>query len=204
MSRDTVYGGIKISKDFTGYSAKELQNLNALAIIHQDDRALVASKMKETFANGQSTVEARVLSKHGKVSHYFLTGRRLEIKGKPYLAGVGIDISDLKRMEQELKKSHAELEKRIKQRTSELAKANEKLQISQEYLKKFAGMLLSVREEERKNISTTIHDELGSMALSVTSKISIAQGKKLKITTVKLLSKLSKKAKQQYEKRLRI
>ena len=36
-------------------------------------------------------------------------------------------------------------------------------------------MLLSVREEERKNISTTLHDELGSMAISVDSQISIAK-----------------------------
>jgi signal transduction histidine kinase len=47
--------------------------------------------------------------------------------------------------------------------------------ISQSYLKKFAAMLISAREEERKNLSTTLHDELGSMALSVTSKISIAK-----------------------------
>jgi len=34
---------------------------------------------------------------------------------------------------------------------------------------------LSAREEERKNISSALHDELGSMALSVTSKITIAK-----------------------------
>jgi PAS domain S-box-containing protein len=162
-------------EDVTGYSAKELQHLNALALIHEDDRARAASKMKEAFVNGQVEGEAKIMGKHGKVRHYFFTGRRLEIEGKSYLAGVGIDISDRKRMEQELQKAHDELEKRVKQRTAELAKANKQLQISQEYLKKFSGKLLSVREEERKNISTTLHDELGSMAVSVGSKISIAK-----------------------------
>ena len=115
------------------------------------------------------------MGKHGKVSHYFFTGRRVAIEGHPYLTGLGIDITERKRIEQELKKAHDELEKKVQQRTAELAKTNKELQISQEYLKKFAGMLLSVREEERKNISTTLHDELGSMAISVDSQISIAK-----------------------------
>ena len=159
----------------TGYAAKELQYINNLSTIHKDDRALIASKMKDVFTNGQAEVEAKLLGRHGKVSPYFFTGRRMAIEGESYLAGLGIDITELKRIEQELKQAHDQLEKKVKQRTAELRKANEKLQISQEYLKKFAGMLLSAREEERKNISTTLHDELGSMAISVDSQISIAK-----------------------------
>ena len=131
--------------------------------------------MKDVFTNGQAEVEAKLLGRHGRVSPYFFTGRRMAIEGESYLAGLGIDITELKRIEQELKQAHDELEKKVKQRTAELREANEKLQISQEYLKKFAGMLLSAREEERKNISTTLHDELGSMAISVDSQISIAK-----------------------------
>jgi two-component system NarL family sensor kinase len=89
--------------------------------------------------------------------------------------GIVRDITERRQMEEELIKAHDELEKKIEQRTVELREANEKLKISRAYLKKFAGMLLSVREEERKNISITLHDELGSMALSVNSQISIAE-----------------------------
>jgi signal transduction histidine kinase len=98
-----------------------------------------------------------------------------ETRGHQYLSVIIRDITERRLMEEQLKKSHDELEKKVKQRTSELREANEQLQISQGYLKKFAGMLISVREDERKNLSTTLHDELGSMALSVTSKISIAK-----------------------------
>ena len=159
----------------TGYAAKELQCINNLSTIHTDDRALIASKMKDVFTNGQAEVEAKLLGRHGKVSHYLFTGIRMAIAGQTYLVGVGIDLIERKRLERKLQKSHDELEKKVKQRTAELREANEKLRISQEYLKKFAGMLLSAREEERKNISTTLHDELGSLAISVASPISVAR-----------------------------
>jgi PAS domain S-box-containing protein len=160
----------------TGYTAKELQYINNLSLIHKDDRALIAEKMEDVFLNGRTAeVEAQLLSRHGKARHYLFTGRKLEIEENPYLTGVGIDITGLKRMEQQLQNAHNVLEKKVTQRTAQLALANKQLQASKDYLKKFAGMLLSAREEERKDISTTLHDELGSMAISVDSSISIAK-----------------------------
>ena len=162
-------------EDITGYSAERLQKTKALSLIHKDDRALVRSKIKDVFNNGLAEVEARLLDKSGTAHYYFFTGSRVAVDGHPYITGLGIDVTERKRIEQELKKAHEELEKKVQQRTAELGKTNKELQISREYLKKFAGILLSVREEERKNISTTLHDELGCMALSIDSQISIAK-----------------------------
>jgi PAS domain S-box-containing protein len=162
-------------EDITGYSADRLQKTRALSLIHEDDRALVENKIKDVFKNGHAEVEARLFDKSGTARYYFFTGSRVAVEEHSYLTGLGIDITERKRMEQELKMAHEELEKKVKQRTVELANVNKELQTSKNYLKKFAGMLLSVREEERKNISTTLHDELGCMALSIDSQISIAK-----------------------------
>jgi PAS domain S-box-containing protein len=159
----------------TGFSANEMQKINAISLIHKADRAQIEDKIEKVFNSGYADVEGRLLDKNGRAHHYFFTGKKFDIDGQSYLTGLGIDIAQRKRMESELKKSHTELEKKVNQRTAELMRANKKLQMSEEHLKRFAGRLLSVREEERKNISTTLHDELGTMALSVTSKLSITE-----------------------------
>jgi PAS domain S-box-containing protein len=160
----------------TGYSAKRLLKTNAFSLIHEDDSALAKNKVKDIINNnGDAEVDVRLLVKNGTARHYFFTGSRVDVDGHTYITGLGIDITERKHMEHELKNAHEELGKKVKQRTAELREANKRLQISEEYLKKFAGLLLSAREEERKNISTTLHDELGSMALSVDSQISIAK-----------------------------
>jgi PAS domain S-box-containing protein len=159
----------------TGYSAKRLHKTNAFSLIHEDDRALAKNKVKDVINNGVAEVEMRLLVKNGTARHYLFTGSRVDVDGHTYITGLGIDITERKHMEHELKNTHEALEKKVKQRTAELREANKRLQISEEYLKKFAGILLSAREEERKNIAVTIHDELGSMAIAVDSQISIAR-----------------------------
>ena len=76
-----------------------------------------------------------------------------------------------------------------------MRETNKKLTIAQQNLKKFTGRLLSQKEEELKELLTTLHDELGSMALSVASKISIAK-EDIKIIIGLMRSKHLKKVKQ--------
>ncbi|MFB3904084.1 MAG: ABC transporter substrate binding protein [Acidobacteriota bacterium] len=90
--------------------------------------------------------------------------------------GLCFDISERKRAEEELQKLHDELEKRVQDRTCELARANSELRIeieekrrteqelleSRKDLRRIAAHLETIREEENRRIAREIHDQLGT------------------------------------------
>jgi len=60
-----------------------------------------------------------------------------------------------------------------KQAEARLEEHGRLLQQSERALKEFSGKILSIREEEKKKISNTLHDELGSMTVALTTQMSI-------------------------------
>lgn len=48
---------------------------------------------------------------------------------------------------------------------------------AQEALKEFSRKILSIREEEKKNLAISLHDEVGSMAVSMSSSLAVAKKK---------------------------
>jgi PAS domain S-box-containing protein len=78
---------------------------NAADTIHPDDRALIGDRIANVLENGiVETVEGRVLLRGGPASRWLLmTGRQMKIDDRPFLVGIGIDITEHKRMEEETK-----------------------------------------------------------------------------------------------------
>jgi len=76
---------------------------NAADTIHPDDRALIGDKIASILGNGVGApVEGRVLLRGGPAFRWFLmTGRQMKIDDRPFLVGIGIDITDRKRAEEE-------------------------------------------------------------------------------------------------------
>ncbi len=72
------------------------------------------------------------------------------------------DITERKRTEQLLRDAHDSLERRVRERTSELTHAHDSLRQSHEALRRLSAHLNSVREEERRHIARDIHDDLGA------------------------------------------
>ncbi len=86
----------------TGYTADELHVMAPTDVVRSEDRAILTERIAEVFAQGASSVEAQLLFKDGNTAPYFFTGRRVVLQGEPYLVGMGIDISERKRLEGEL------------------------------------------------------------------------------------------------------
>ncbi|MEO8005852.1 MAG: PAS domain S-box protein [Betaproteobacteria bacterium] len=97
---------LRWNRNFTtvsGYSAEEIARMHPLDFFIVEDKPRVDQGIAEVFEDGESSVEAAFLSKDGRVTPYFFNGKRLLFEGSVCLVGVGIDISERKRAEEELK-----------------------------------------------------------------------------------------------------
>ncbi len=77
------------------------------------------------------------------------------------------DISELKRIQEELRSARDNLELRVQRRTQELAKTLMELKESREGLKLLASQLIRAQEDERRRIAREIHDSIGSSLSAV-------------------------------------
>lgn len=112
--------GLFVLQDRTGKSLRWNRNAEQLtryslaearlpANIADQDKDAVLQAQQEAFAQGSTHVEAELLLKDGKTAPFYITGVRVELEGKPYVAAVGIDLSERKKAEAAVQRSEAEM-----------------------------------------------------------------------------------------------
>jgi PAS domain S-box-containing protein len=94
-----------------GKPEDQFTSTNALETIHPEDRALIQARIASVLRDAnEEAVEGRVLLRGGPDFVWMLmTGRRMTIGGKPFLVGIGIDITERKRLEAEREELEAQL-----------------------------------------------------------------------------------------------
>jgi PAS domain S-box-containing protein len=147
--------------------------------IHPDDSPRVLSWV-EGHKRGEAfhVEEFRIIRPDGEIR--WVSDRAFPVrneKGEIYrVAGFAEDITERKRMEEELRISRDKLEMRVHERTKELEAVNETLRAeneerlraeielreSENHLRELSMALLSAQERERKLIAGEIHDSLGA------------------------------------------
>jgi signal transduction histidine kinase len=71
-------------------------------------------------------------------------------------------------VEEQLRGAHAELERKVKERTAELSRANENL-------RELSGHLQQLRDEERRQIARELHDSVGQLLAALSMNIATLQ-----------------------------
>lgn len=92
-----------------GWSESELDQMRAGGAAIPDDRPRIAQAVSEAFRNGRVELEVTGATKDGRQIPFLCTGVRVELAGRAYVVGVGIDITQRKQAEESLRQSQENL-----------------------------------------------------------------------------------------------
>jgi PAS domain S-box-containing protein len=116
----------------------------------------------------------------GNIQHTARDGRRLvvesryqllvEADGRAHVLETCRDITERLELEEALRRSHDELEQRVRERTRDLATANHSL-------RRLSRQVLEVQETERRRIARELHDEIGQALTGVKIMLETAHRK---------------------------
>jgi len=94
-------------EDVTGLSPDALRDRHILDFFENDMQSTVKEGLREVMNQGASRIEADVKNENGTVTPFLLSGSALEMDGRRYMLGMGIDITERKRVEKALAESEA-------------------------------------------------------------------------------------------------
>ncbi|MDQ3394149.1 MAG: PAS domain S-box protein, partial [Bacteroidota bacterium] len=140
----------------TQYSKKEIKQLTTVDLFHKEEQTVVGSKIKEVFEKGEAYVEASLVNKSSERIPYYFTGMLTKVDKEEFLLGFGIDITEQKTVQEQLKEAHNALALRAE----ELKISNEELENFayiashdlQEPLRMITGFLQLLQEKYKNNL----------------------------------------------------
>jgi PAS domain S-box-containing protein len=91
-----------------------------------------------------------------------------------FLHPTGMDITERKQTEQELRNARAELEERVRERTEELNRATQSL-------RNLSARLLQIRDEEARRLARELHDSVGQMLSAIGMNIATVKSQTHKL-----------------------
>ena len=145
----------------TGYTSEEIRKMKPVDFYVGAEQKLIQNRMKEVFfaRNAARGLEVNLQVKSGEIIPFMINSWKVAIDGKPYLMGIGTDITD-------------------KQKTQEqLMLSEQNLKHSYQEIRELASHLQVIREEERKDIAREIHDELGQQLTALKFAVALARKK---------------------------
>ena len=176
-------------KQMLGYAENEIEpHISAWErLVHPEDRTR-AEEASASVAHGEPTYEAEFRLRH-KDGHYIhVLSRGFPVRREPggpvvRIVGTHFDLTERKQAEELLRRSHEELEVRVRERTAELAHANESLRAeigererADRARTELLARLVFAQEDERRRIAREMHDQFGEQLTALGHQIVSLKG----------------------------
>ncbi|MBF0273165.1 MAG: PAS domain S-box protein [Magnetococcales bacterium] len=97
-------------EEITGRTAAEVNDASPIDFFYGEERAYIAERIQEVFTQGFATAEANIVGQGGGTTPYYFVGQCITLDSVPHVIGMGLDISERKRMEQTLRETEQRLQ----------------------------------------------------------------------------------------------
>ncbi|MES2893845.1 MAG: PAS domain S-box protein [Bacteroidota bacterium] len=115
---------IRWNKNFetvTGYSPEEIRKMHPLDFYGEAQQPMIRERMANIFTKEMPAVESLLLTKDGTTIPFFYNSLAIEFEGVPSVLGMGFDVTERQKIEQQLLLSHQDLEHKAAQLVSSYA-----------------------------------------------------------------------------------
>jgi PAS domain S-box-containing protein len=89
----------------SGYSYDEVSGMHPLDFFEGEDKEIIKAKIAEVFSTGKAEIESFFVTKTGQKLPYYFNGHSDKFQGIECLIGMGIDISERKKVEEAMRLS---------------------------------------------------------------------------------------------------
>jgi PAS domain S-box-containing protein len=171
----------KTCADMLGYDNQEQIVANPLCFaVHRRDRTMVMNyaRRRQGGEPAPSRYECRFIKKDGSVIYVELSAVMIIYDGKPASLGFMRDITERKRLEEQVKSQQKQLEQKVKERTAELRESKREVEIKSRALEEVntaLRVLLGQREKDRKELEERFVSNIKQLVLPSVKKLK--QGK---------------------------